>query len=57
VLVLRDPAGQTQTVNRSRISKEQPLPFSLMPEGLLTGLPDQDIRDLFAWIRSTTPPF
>jgi putative heme-binding domain-containing protein len=57
VLVLRDPAGQTQTINRSRITKEQPLPFSLMPEGLLAGLTDQEIRDLFAWIRSTTPPF
>lgn len=57
VLVLRDPAGQTHTVNRGRIAKEQPLPASLMPEGLLTSLTDQEIRDLFAWIRSTTPPF
>ncbi|HEX2749510.1 MAG TPA: PVC-type heme-binding CxxCH protein [Verrucomicrobiales bacterium] len=57
VLVLRDPAGQTQTITRSRIAKEQALPFSLMPEGLLAGLADQEIRDLFAWIRSTTPPF
>ncbi len=57
VLVLRDPAGQTQTINRDRISKEEPLPYSLMPEGLLAGLSDQEIRDLMAFLRSTTPPF
>ena len=31
-------------------------PVSLMPEGLLKGLPDRDVRDLFAYLRSSQPP-
>jgi len=33
----------------------EPSGGSLMPEGLLTGLGDQQIRDLFAYLRSTQP--
>ncbi len=57
VLALRDAAGQTHTIARDRIAKQEPLPASLMPEGLLAGLTDQEVRDFLAYIRSTTPPF
>ena len=57
VVALRDAAGQTHTIARDRITKQEPLPASLMPEGLLAGLTDQEIRDFLAYIRSTTPPF
>jgi putative heme-binding domain-containing protein len=57
ILALRDPAGQTHTLAWDRILKQTPLPSSLMPEGLLAGLTDEELRDFLAYIRSTTPPF
>ena len=33
----------------------QPSPSSIMPEGLLKDLSDQQVRDLFAYLRSTQP--
>lgn len=33
----------------------QPADASLMPEGLLANLSDQQVRDLFAYLRSTQP--
>lgn len=57
VITLRDPAGQSHTIARDRITKQTPLPASLMPEGLLAGLTDEELRDFLAYIRSTTPPF
>ena len=57
VIVLRDVAGQVRTVARERIASETPLGTSLMPPGLLDGLDDQALRDFFAYLRSTTPPF
>lgn len=56
-VALRDAAGQTHTLSKERIAKQTPLPTSLMPEGLLTGLTDEELRDFLAYIRSTTPPF
>ena len=56
-LALRDAAGQTHTLSKDRITKQTPLPGSLMPEGLLSGLTDEELRDFLAWIRSSTPPF
>ncbi len=56
-LALRDAAGQTHTISKDRITKQEPLPYSLMPEGLLAGLTDEELRDFLAYIRSTTPPF
>ena len=54
--------------SRSRPSEQQPdllgggapaqihrLFFALMPEGLLQGLSDQEVRDLFAYLRSSQP--
>jgi putative heme-binding domain-containing protein len=57
VLTLRDAAGQTHTLSKDRIAKQSPLATSLMPEGLLAGLTDDELRDFLAYVRSTTPPF
>ncbi|MEZ5300099.1 MAG: c-type cytochrome [Verrucomicrobiales bacterium] len=57
VLVLRDVAGNTTAIQKTDIANTQVLPISIMPEGLLTGLDEQQLRDLFAYLRSTTPPF
>ncbi|HUE15812.1 MAG TPA: PVC-type heme-binding CxxCH protein [Planctomycetaceae bacterium] len=55
VLVLRGVDGQNITVARRDIEETIPQPKSLMPEGLLNGLQDQEIRDLFAYLRSSQP--
>ena len=54
---LRELSGRTRTLARSDIAKVSPSPASLMPPGLLGGLDGPALRDLFAYLRSTTPPF
>lgn len=49
-VVLKDMAGQTQTLRASQIEKLEAFPQSLMPEGLLGGLDDAAVRDLFAYL-------
>lgn len=49
-IVLRDAVGQLITFPTSLIDKEETIPTSIMPEGLLHDLPDQSLRDLFAWL-------
>ncbi len=56
-VVLRDFAGQTNRIARSKIEKLKAAGASLMPSGLLSGLEDGAVRDLIAYLRSTTPPF
>jgi putative heme-binding domain-containing protein len=49
-VTLRDLAGQTHTARTEKIAALTALPVSLMPEGLLSGLDDAALRDLFAWL-------
>ena len=49
-VTLRDLAGQTHTARTEKIATLTALPVSLMPEGLLSGLEDGALRDLFAWL-------
>jgi putative heme-binding domain-containing protein len=49
-VVLKDMAGQTHTVRASQLEKLEAFPQSLMPEGLLGGLDDAAVRDLFAYL-------
>jgi putative heme-binding domain-containing protein len=49
-VTLKDMAGQKQTARASQIEKLEALPQSLMPEGLLGGLDDAALRDLFAYL-------
>jgi len=55
-LLLRGADGILQSLPREEIEHLAASDQSLMPEGLLDGLSDEQIRDLFAFLASTTPP-
>jgi putative heme-binding domain-containing protein len=55
VVVLRGIDGQSLTIAREDIERMSTVPRSLMPEGLLKPLSLQEVRDLFAYLRSTLP--
>jgi putative heme-binding domain-containing protein len=55
VVVLRGADGQNVTVPRDQIDEMIEQRKSLMPEGLLDDLTDQQVRDLFAYLRSSQP--
>jgi putative heme-binding domain-containing protein len=55
LVVLRNAEGQDVTLARTAIEEMRVLPQSLMPEGLLSAWTDQQVRDLFAYLRSTQP--
>jgi putative heme-binding domain-containing protein len=55
VVVLRGADGQNVTVRLAQIEDMAAQRKSLMPEGLLSGLKDEQVRDLFAYLRSTQP--
>lgn len=55
VVVIRDAEGRSHTIARDEIIELAGVPQSLMPEGLLSELSDQQIRDLFAYLRSPQP--
>ncbi len=54
-VVLRDSEGQTTVVAREEIEEMHAIPRSMMPEGILEELAEQQVRDLFAYLRSTQP--
>ena len=54
-VTLRSVDNQTTLVNRDQIETLQALPVSLMPDGLLVKLTDQQVRDLFAYLMSRAP--
>jgi putative membrane-bound dehydrogenase-like protein len=55
VIVLRGADGQTISLAQAEIDEMAPQRKSLMPEGVLAKLSEQDVRDLFAYLRSTQP--
>ncbi|MBI4662055.1 MAG: ThuA domain-containing protein [Verrucomicrobia bacterium] len=55
VVVLRGLDGENTAIPRAQIVEMKPGGLSLMPEGLLDALEDQQVRDLFAYLRSTQP--
>ncbi len=55
VVVLRGDDGKETAIAREEIEAMKTSPRSIMPEGLLKGLGDQEVRDLFAYLRSTQP--
>ncbi len=55
VVVLRGSDGKELTLARDAIEEIKPSRASLMPEGLLKSLGEQQVRDLFAYLRSTQP--
>ena len=54
-VVLRGLDGESTVVKKDEIIKTRAAGASLMPEGLLDGFEEQQIRDLFAYLRSTQP--
>ena len=55
VVVLRTADGQRVVLPKDDIAEMSVTGISLMPEGLLQGLGDQEVRDLFAYLRSGQP--
>jgi putative membrane-bound dehydrogenase-like protein len=55
VVVVRGVDGQNITVARDHIDEMLPQKKSIMPEGLLKDLTDQQVRDLFSYLRSAQP--
>jgi putative membrane-bound dehydrogenase-like protein len=55
VVVLRSPDGTEVTLQRSEIKKMVPAGSSLMPEGILDNLSEEDIRNLFSYLRQSQP--
>ncbi|MCX6940594.1 MAG: c-type cytochrome, partial [Verrucomicrobia bacterium] len=45
--------GQETRIDRSEIAKQEQLPVSMMPEGLLTALTDEQVRHLIAYLQTT----
>ena len=54
-VTLRDMTGVNATLERTAIATMKPLGRSLMPEGLLTGRTEQELLDLFAYLRINQP--
>ena len=54
-VVLRPPGGGDLTLPRSSIREMKTVGRSLMPDKLLTGLNDQQLADLFAYLRISQP--
>ena len=55
VVVLKGADGQRLIIPRDDIDEMQAIRTSIMPEKLLDPLDDQQLRDLFAYLRSTQP--
>jgi len=55
ILVLRGLEGEDITLRQADVKTLVPVGRSLMPEGLLDGLSDQQLRDLFAYLRISQP--
>lgn len=49
-VTLRDMAGQHRVLNRDRLASLSASKVSLMPLGLLNGMSDGELRDLFAYL-------
>ena len=54
-VTLRSPDGQTVSLERSELDELNKSRKSLMPEGQLKDLTDEQLRNLFAYLRSSQP--
>jgi putative heme-binding domain-containing protein len=55
LVVLRGTDGQNVVLEQGEIDDMRAAGQSLMPDGLLDKLTDEQVRDLFAYLRSTQP--
>ncbi|NND04961.1 MAG: c-type cytochrome [Saprospiraceae bacterium] len=49
---LKPVGGEAVTISSDQIQEIRPLPISIMPEKLISGLSDEQVADLFAYIMS-----
>ena len=54
-VTLRGVDGQATLVDRDQVEELRALPISLMPDGVLGTLNDEQIKDLFAYLMSRAP--
>ncbi len=54
-VTIRSIDGQTHLIEKEDIESLKPQPASLMPEGLLDNLTNEQLCDLFAYLRSSQP--
>ena len=55
IVAIRGLDGQDVRIGRSNIKELKAMPTSIMPEGLLEGLSDPDLRNFFAYLRIPQP--
>ena len=55
VVVLKGVEGESTTVAQDDIEEMRAIPRSVMPEAVLNNLDEQQIRDLFAYLRASQP--
>ena len=55
VVVMRGVDGQNVILRQDEIEEFLPSRKSIMPEGTLKGLTEQEVRDLFAYLRASQP--
>ncbi len=55
LVVLKQADGQTVLIPRTDIEEMNAIPRSIMPEAILKDYNEQQLRDLFAYLRSTQP--
>lgn len=55
VVALRGMTGEDIRIERKAVKALNPMGKSLMPEGLLNGMSDQELRDFFAYLRISQP--
>ena len=56
-IAIRELSGASRTFERDEINSLSSTGISLMPQGLLNGIENEALKDFFAYLRSTTPPF
>lgn len=56
IFILRGIDGQNTVVPLEQVKSRRVSPRSIMPEGLLDDLQETELRDLFSFLASTTPP-
>jgi putative heme-binding domain-containing protein len=55
VVTIRESAGQSVTISKDEIDEMKATPRSVMPEGLLDKLTEEQVRHLFAYLQSGQP--
>ena len=55
IITLRVKAGEDVRIERKDVDEIAPVGRSLMPDGVLDGLSDQQLRDFFAYLRISQP--